>query len=397
VSSDRSITNRTCRCRRKLMSSGSGRPSGRNYRLPRWRGGSSVAVERAEDAYRHGNCSPLTNRIRYRRSSVAICTLKPCWISKANRVADAPCALGLGYREQYQTLRNCVMNYEFRTIWLRSLMLLLLAAPSSGLCTSGEVLLQGLRDQVDIQRHMMSPEELDRANGSLGRNPRDIGNGALVECSSESLAAFREAGGLRPADESKAFIYNAAYTQVRLPVGHDFCVYIKQPVDRPLSVDEARDLYVAEHVDFPDYDPPAADLQLGEEEFRSLRDKARERESIDESRRQAVERVSAYVVQCHEEELGLKAKGGLRRRSEGENQEDIDSVNYEWGFAQSVDGDLCLYIRSPIHRALTVEEARDLMTMSTIPPLSMEGSVPPTGKRSTLIKPIPETQRERRP
>lgn len=273
-----------------------------------------------------------------------------------------------------------------------------LGASSPGLCASGESLLQELRQQVEVQRHDMSAEDLRFAGDAIGRDPANPGD--VVECTAKAVAAFR-AGEPKSFNERwDAYFYNAEYARATLPVGQKYCVYLIRPVERGLTVAEARDLFVAEHMEFPRYVPSTADQQAGEEQFAGLRKQAiRVRESMASEKRSAVDRVVEHVVECSADEL--EANGTWREHGRQIQHDDIGASGFVWEWSHSADGDMCLVNRSPLHRALSVEEARDILTLSHLPLPSMQFASPVTAngakRKSGVSAPSPKEEKKNPP
>jgi hypothetical protein len=255
----------------------------------------------------------------------------------------------------------------------RLLVLVLISVPIVGWCTSGEQLLKELREQVDLQRRQMSQQDLQAFGDGIGRDPAHPDN--VVECAPDAIAAFRANDASQPQNKGE-YLYNATYAPIDIPIAGDkYCVYLTRPVARGLTVEEARDLYVAYHLEFPRYEPAPADRQIGEDQFLALRAKARaKRASMTQDQRAAIEAQLDDVVECSDKEL--TAGGFWREVAGGGINEDINSINYVWNWGHSVDGDPCVYVRSPIHRALTVDEARDLLTLTHEPPPPLEHVAP---------------------
>ena len=267
------------------------------------------------------------------------------------------------------------MNLQHPIQKLTSGLLLVLALiPTLAWCTSGEVLLQELRQQVDMQRQKMSPEDLQGTGDTIGRDPADPGD--VIECTPAAIAAFHAYGGNHAIEHKwSSYLYNATYTRVTLSIGTKYCVYLTRPVQRGLMVPEARDLYVADHLDFPRYNPPASDLQIAEDQFLSLRDEARaKRDSMPQQQRDAIEADLDHDVECTDKELS--DAGYWHQAAPAGINEDIDSVNYVWGWGHSIDGDPCLFIRTPLNRALTIDETRDFLTMTREPLQSLQFARP---------------------
>jgi hypothetical protein len=252
----------------------------------------------------------------------------------------------------------------------------LAVTPINACATSGELLFEQLRQQVDRQRQEGSEDFLhwsgETAKGFMP-SPRD----ALIECTPEALSRVRAND---PALERfEGYYYNATYSWVTIPIEgrkYTVCVYLTRPIKRSLTAEEAHDLVVvAGHLEFPQYNPPASDLQIAEEKFQTLRSKARAaRAAMTPAQRAKIQEQLDGLVECSDKEL---LDGGIwRELGPGGDVEDIDSVSYVWNWAHSIDGDPCVYVRSPLHRPLSLDEAQDLLTLTHVELPSMHDTLP---------------------
>lgn len=262
-----------------------------------------------------------------------------------------------------------------------ALLSLAFVMPAVAWSKNGDVLLRELRDQVEIQRQTMSPEQLQAAADNMDRLLVSAGKPRMVECSSRVVAAIL-ADRAKLIGRHMEYIYNAVYEQLIVAVGKDACVYMKQPAERSLTIDEARDLVVAHHLSFPRYVPSAGDQADAEEQFFSLRREAKLlRGDMNPQDQRRVESYLDYYVDCSDESL---IPHSIFEEQPGiEPSEVINGEIYVWApywIETSLDGPgFCAFVRFPIHRGLTVDEARDLLTVTETEFPSMDGVIPKGG------------------
>lgn len=198
----------------------------------------------------------------------------------------------------------------------------------------------------------------------------------LIECTPEAINRARANNSAL--ERSESYYYNATYSWLTIPIEgkkYTVCMYLTRPINRSLTAEEEHDLVVAAHLEFPQYSPPASDLQIAEEKFQTLRAKARTvRAAMTPAQRAKIQEQVDGLVECSDKEL--LDSGIWRELGAGGDIEDIDSVNYVWNWAHSVDGDPCVYVRSPLHRALTRDEAKDLLTVTHVKLPSMQYALP---------------------
>jgi hypothetical protein len=252
---------------------------------------------------------------------------------------------------------------------------LAIGVPSIGYGASGENLLREVREQVEIGRHSLRSDELQAAGDDIGRDPAAPGN--VVACSSDAIARFRAGDKKSYLNKYDTYIYNANYTRALLPMGGDkYCVYLLRPLSRGLSIEEARDLFVAERMTFPSYTPSTAEMQAGEEELLQLRAKARAAwKTLPPARQEGILQRVDRMVECTPRELEAAGVWGPQRAAQVDF-DDLGAADFMWEWAHSADGDTCLYSPAPIHRALTVDEAWDILILSQRPLPSTQFSTP---------------------
>ena len=250
----------------------------------------------------------------------------------------------------------------------------LAAIPPYAGAASGEMLFEQLRQQVDRQRQEGSDDFL-HWSGEQGKGYALVVGGNIIECTPDAINRLR--ANDKTLEISNSYIYNATYSQVTIPIDGKgkVCIFLTRPIYRSLTVEEEHDLIVADHLEFPPYHPTAGDLQIAEEEFQTLRTKARAvRAAMTRDQRSKIQEQIDGLVACSDKEL--VDSGIWREFAVDWGMDEFDSVNYVWNWAHSVDGDPCVYVRSPLHRALTVDEAQDLLTVTHLPLPSMQYALP---------------------
>ena len=275
-----------------------------------------------------------------------------------------------------QTIARLPRLFLIANCWVAFISFTALAvAPINAFATSGELLFEQLRQQVDRQRQEGS-EDFREWSGETEKgfvpSPRD----SMIECTPDAINRLRaDDPTLERRDE---FHYNATYSLVTIPIEgrkYTVCVYLTRPINRSLTAEEEHDLMVASHLEFPQYNPPAGDLQIAEEKFQTLRAKARAaRAAMTPAQRAKIQEQVDGLVECFDKEL--LDSGIWRELGPGGDVEDIDSVSYVWNWAHSVDGDPCVYVRSPLHRPLSLDEAQDLLTVTHVELPSMQYALP---------------------
>jgi hypothetical protein len=193
-------------------------------------------------------------------------------------------------------------------------------------CTSGEGLLQQLRKQIDVQRNILRQEDLASAGDTTKKDSLAIRNDQDIECNSTTMANYQANRDEPTAPRLDKYIYNATYTRVRLLQSQGSCTYLERPIDRPLTIGEAHDLEVAEHLEFPPYTPSAKDLQIAEDGFFTLRQKSQElRVPMSQSRLGEIESDVGHLSNCSNETLADVSRELSARI---ENNEIILGVNW---------------------------------------------------------------------
>ena len=235
---------------------------------------------------------------------------------------------------------------------------------------------------MDRQRQEGS-EDFLHWSGETGKgfvpSPRDT----LIECTPEAIRRVR--ANDPTLEHYDDYRYNATYSWVTIPIDgrkYTVCMYLTRPFNRSLTAEEEHDLMVSAHLEFPQYSPPASDLQIAEERFQTLRSKARaKRAAMIPAQRAKIQEQVDGLVECSDKEL--VDSGIWRELGPGGDVEDLDSVSYVWNWAHSVDGDPCVYVRSPLHRPLTLDEAQDLLTVTHVelPPMDLALPISDAGAR----------------
>ena len=251
---------------------------------------------------------------------------------------------------------------------------------------TGEELFRELRHQVEVQRQGMNSEELESVGNSIGRAFFAPSGNQLTECSQDAVSALLDGRLVSTSGELSWYIYNALYVPEILPVGKNYCIYLKKPIARALTVEEARDLLVAWRLPaFPQYVPGQEDRQRAEEQFAALRDEARRfRSNWSAERLSRLDAVANSFVECIDDDL--EKENVLKELpKQKENIEAINGVEYVWTTAlvRSAPGGagICIYIRSPLHRGLSLDEVRDFLTLSQTQEFSSDDFVPRRGMR----------------
>ena len=248
--------------------------------------------------------------------------------------------------------------------------------------TSGELLFEQLRQLVDQQRQEGS-EDFLHWSGETGKGFVPSARDTMIECTPDAINRVR--ANDPTLERFEAYHYNATYSWMTIPIKgrkYTVCIYLTRPVNRSLTAEEEHDLMVADHLEFPQYHPPASDLQIAEEKFQTLRSKARAaRAAMTPAQRAKIQEQVDGLVECSDKEL--LDSGIWRELGPGGDVEDLDSVSYVWNWAHSVDGDPCVYVRSPLHRALTLDEAQDLLTVTHVelPPMDLALPISDAGAR----------------
>ena len=170
---------------------------------------------------------------------------------------------------------------------------------------TGEELFRELRHQVEVQRQGMNSEELESVGNSIGRAFFAPSGNQLTECSQDAVSALLDGRLVSTSGELSWYIYNALYVPEILPVGKNYCIYLKKPIARALTVEEARDLLVAWRLPaFPQYVPGQEDRQRAEEQFAALRDEARRfRSNWSAERLSRLDAVANSFVECIDDDL----------------------------------------------------------------------------------------------
>ena len=136
---------------------------------------------------------------------------------------------------------------------------------------------------------------------------------------------------------------------------------------------------------FPQYVPGQEDRQRAEEQFAALRDEARRfRSNWSAERLSRLDAVANSFVECIDDDL--EKENVLKELpKQKENIEAINGVEYVWTTAlvRSAPGGagICIYIRSPLHRGLSLDEVRDFLTLSQTQEFSSDDFVPRRGMR----------------
>lgn len=72
----------------------------------------------------------------------------------------------------------------------------------------------------------------------------------------KDLTVCEQGAAIRGTGDLSQYIYNGVYSWSVLPTANGFCVRLFLPFNRPLAMDEARDLLVASRMEFPVNAPP---------------------------------------------------------------------------------------------------------------------------------------------
>jgi V8-like Glu-specific endopeptidase len=93
-----------------------------------------------------------------------------------------------------------------------------------------------LRSQVAAMRPQLSPERLRSLNSQTA---------TLTDCQNPASSQNKPTIG-----QHTQYIYNSIYSWTMIRTQGGYCVYAISPVDRTLTIDEARDLLTASHIQF---------------------------------------------------------------------------------------------------------------------------------------------------
>jgi len=225
-------------------------------------------------------------------------------------------------------------------------------------CADDEALFGALRTKVaELRQH--EPEEVQ----SRIENARKY----ITECpKNEEATNSRVHIGLNHVD----------YTYTSISTSEDdqyYCLLLEKPLNRALSVDEARDFSAAmmmpdiQHFvgGQPTPEERASTAQIGEKHFLEIRSlvAAGKAKPLDAAKTERIIRPIGDLSQledCSRVPVDALDERSFARNSASNNNQALYNSQYYWRDLDP-DGSRCIYMLEPFHRGLTIQEARDFL------------------------------------